>query len=389
MINKIVIKQLICLPLILAGLNTNAQVAILQNTIDKIESYKNFSYQYVYKQKEVFSDTLITNNKYTLLKTPENKEIGYFFRYELKYGDMKVPSTDLYHGENLISLNPDDSTYNTRNSQAITFSGSLPGELSWIKTFSNKNPTKITQVGDTIINSINSYHLILNTKDTTINKNHLYTRIHLFIDKITGLPTGKLVRARTADLGKEITDYYTEQIYFNYKINQDSINTTYFAIPEGFHPAKEKSKEETALLTPGKIAPDWTLYDTDDKKISLSQLKGKIVLLDFFFVGCVPCMNSLAPLDKLQERYKDKNFVILSISDRDSKKLVMAFKKSQRIKNQMLPNGGDVAKLYHITSAPTFYVVDQEGKIASVINGYPDGFENKISSIIDQLIKKS
>jgi hypothetical protein len=56
-------------------------------------------------------------------------------------------------------------------------------------------------------------------------------------------------------------------------------------------------------------------------------------------------MNTLAPLDKLNEKYKNKNFVILSISDRDSKKLVTAFKKIQRIKNQMYPNGGDVAEL--------------------------------------------
>jgi thiol-disulfide isomerase/thioredoxin len=118
-------------------------------------------------------------------------------------------------------------------------------------------------------------------------------------------------------------------------------------------------------------------------------MKGKIVLMDFFFVGCVPCMNALAPLDKLHEKYKNKNFVILSISDRDSKKLVTAFKKIQRIKNQIYPHGGDVAKLYHMTVAPTFYFIDKEGKIASVLDGYSDDFEKKMSAIIDNLLKKS
>lgn len=384
-----IVLPFVCMAFALAGWNANAQIVILQNTIDKLESYKNFNYQYIYKQKEVFSDTLITNNKFTLLKIPEDKEIGYFFRYELKYGDMKAPSIDLYNGKNLISLHPGDSTYDTRNVQQITFSGSLPAVLYWIKNFLKKNPSKIVQSNDTTFNSINSYHLIINTKDTIINKDHLYARIHLFIDKVTGLPVGKLVQARTADFGKEVTNYYTEDNYFNYKIDQDNINTAYFAIPNGFHSSEQKSKEETALLTRGTIAPDWTLYDTDDKKTSLSQLRGKIVLLDFFFVGCVPCMNTLAPLDKLYEKYKNKNFVILSISDRDSKKLVTAFKKSQRIKNQLYPNGGDVAKLYHMTSAPTFYFIDQEGKIASVVNSYSDDFEKKMFAIIDDLLKKS
>ena len=67
---KKLIKVFICLAFLLTGLNTKAQVAILQNTIDKLDSYKNFSYQYVYKQKEVFSDTLIDNQKFVLLKVP-------------------------------------------------------------------------------------------------------------------------------------------------------------------------------------------------------------------------------------------------------------------------------------------------------------------------------
>src|SRR5437868_4879707 len=98
---KKLIKQFICVVFILTSLNTNAQVAILQNTVDKLESYKNFSYQYRYKQKEAFSDTLIINQRFVLLKTPGDKEIGYFFRRELKYGDMNVPRLDLYNGGNL------------------------------------------------------------------------------------------------------------------------------------------------------------------------------------------------------------------------------------------------------------------------------------------------
>lgn len=386
---KKLIRPFIYLAFIFTSLNTNAQVSVFQNTIDKLESYKNFSYQYVYKQKEVFSDTLIINQKYVLLKVPEDKEIGYFFRRELKYGGAKVPVVALYNGKNLISLYPGDSTYNIGKIQAMTFSQSLLGELNWMKTFLKKNPSKIVQSNDTSFNSINSYHLILNTKDTIINKDHLYTRIHLFIDKVTGLPVGRFTRSRTADLGKEVTNYYTEESYFNYKIDQDNISVAYFAIPKGFHPPKEKTKEQTALLLPGSLAPDWTLYNTDGKKTSLSQMRGKIVLLDFFFIGCVPCMNTLAPLDKLHEKYKNKNFVILSISDRDSKKLVTAFKKFQLIKNQMYPDGGDVAKLYHITGAPTIYFIDKEGKIGNVIMGYSDDFEEKATAIIDDLLKKS
>ncbi|SEA51546.1 peroxiredoxin family protein [Pedobacter hartonius] len=294
------IKLFICLAFILTGLQAKAKDDILQNTIDKLESYKNFSFQYVYKQKEVFADTLIINKKIVFLKTPENKETGYLFRNEFQYDGMKVPTVELYNGKNLISLHPADSTYYTNNRQAMTFAMSLLGGLHWIKTISEKNPAQLVQSADTIINSINSYHLILNVRDTIINKDHLYVRNHLFIDKATGLPVSRMTRSRTADFGKEVVNYYTEESFFNYKIDQENINTAYFAIPEGFHPPKAKPvDEQTVLLAPGTIAPDWTLYDTDNKKTSSSQLKGKIVLLDFFFVGRGPCMKTLVPLDNL------------------------------------------------------------------------------------------
>jgi peroxiredoxin len=384
------IRLFACLGLILTGLNANAQVPILQNAIDKLHGYKNFSYQYLNKQKEAFGDTLINHQKFTLLKMPDDKKIGYFFRHESKTDDAKLPEIDLYSGNDLIALNSTDSTiYYARNKQAMIFNQSLLSELNWLRGFSKGKPAKVVQSTDTIINSVNSCHLIFNTKDTIVNNDHLYVRIHLFIDKVTGLPVDKLVRARIADFGKEVENYYTEESYFNYKIDQDNINAAYFAIPEGFHPPKAKPADEIALLTPGIVAPDWTLYDTDDKKTSLSQMKGKIVLLDFFYVGCIPCMHALAPLDKFYEKYKNKGFVILSISDRDNKKLVTEFKEAQRIKNQMYPNGRGVGELYHVSAAPTFYIIDRQGKIASASVGCPDDFEKNMTGILDDLLKKT
>jgi thioredoxin-related protein len=80
--------------------------------------------------------------------------------------------------------------------------------------------------------------------------------------------------------------------------------------------------------------------------------------------------------------------VLLSLSTRDSKKLVKEFKESQHITNIMYPNGADVANAYRAYSAPTFYLINKEGKIVSVIEGYSDGFEKKLSGQIDALIEK-
>ena len=385
---KIVIKLFIFLGIFFSALSGHAQINIIHNTIYKLESYKNLSFQYVYKQKEEFGDTLINEQKFLFLKKAEDKDIGYFFRHEFKYNGMNAPTIELYSGKNQTSISSSDSTYQTSNKQAMTFSQSLPGQLTWIKTFLNKHPSKLVRSQDTIVNALNSYHLIIKVKDTLINKYRVYVYKHLFIDKATGLPLRLLNRVRTADFSKEVANYYTEENYFNYQVEQDTINETNFAVPAGFHPFKEKPVEQTTLLVPGTIAPEWTLYDTDDSKTSLSDFKGKIVLMDFFFVGCVPCIQSLASLDNLQKKYENKNFVLLSLSTRDSKRLVKEFKESQHVKNKMYPNGADVANVYRAYSAPTFYLIDKVGKIVSVIEGYSDGFEKKMSGQIDALIEK-
>jgi peroxiredoxin len=142
------------------------------------------------------------------------------------------------------------------------------------------------------------------------------------------------------------------------------------------------------LLTPGTVAPDWTLYTTEGKPISLAQLKGKVILIDFFFIGCGNCMESLQSLDKIYSKYKDRNFVLVSISNRDSRKSVTAFKEKYKIKNTVCGDAADVAKLYHMPGAPLFYCIDMEGKIADVTYGYKDDFEAKTTALIDGLLSK-
>jgi peroxiredoxin len=143
------------------------------------------------------------------------------------------------------------------------------------------------------------------------------------------------------------------------------------------------------LLTPGTVAPDWTLYTANGKKMSLSQLKGRVVLLDFYFIGCTACMDAIKPLKNLHEKYRGKNILIASVTKRDSKKAVLAFEKQYKIKYTGYVDAANVVKSYHVEGFPTFYLIDKEGKIANAAVGFGDDFEEKMTSIIDMLLNKS
>jgi peroxiredoxin len=382
----------ICFMLVICSLNINAQVSLVQNVIDKIGSYKNFSYQSINRLKELFAnDTIMKQCNSLFLKAPEDKNFGYLFKIETQNANDKLAYTDLYNGQNLLHINSENSTYEIQGDLSFNMQATLPGFLRWILSRLEKPSSRTVKMNDTTINAINSYHLIATVYDTVINKERNYTDVHLFIDELSGMPSVIIITSRNTTYGNGISNYYSESRYFDYKFNQDNVDIASMTIPKGLHSKKaqaELPKEQRALLTLGSVAPGWILYDAKDKKMTLAQLKGKVVLIDFFFIGCFGCMESLKPLNKLHEKYNNQNVAMVSLTFRDSKKSAAAFAKNYNIKYPIYINANDVVKSYNVEVFPTFYFIDKKGKIANVIVGYGGDFEKKVTSIVAKLLNE-
>jgi thiol-disulfide isomerase/thioredoxin len=326
---KRLFKPIIFIAFILCAVHANAQISLIQNAIDKIENNKNFSYQSIIKQKDEPNDTTTYQQEGMLLKMPEDKNLGYLFSTRAELTGNKL--FNLYNGQNMVALKVADSTY-TINPGKLSdwYRSTLLGELKWLKSFSEKNPSKIVKSSDTTINANACSHLIVNTYDTIMNNDHNYSFTHLFINKLSGLPDCITTKGRIIGFGDRAINSYIEIRYADYTFDQRNISIASFTIPKGFHQRKEWIPSN--LLLPGTVAPDWTLYTADGKKLSLTQMKGKVVLLDFYFIGCTGCMLSLKPLNNLYEKYKNQNVLIASITERDSEKSVLAFEEQYGIK---------------------------------------------------------
>jgi len=130
-------------------------------------------------------------------------------------------------------------------------------------------------------------------------------------------------------------------------------------------------------VMPGNLAPDFTTVDINGNKLSLSDFKGKYVILDFWASWCVPCRQSNPHLRELYSKYHDKGLEILCVSDDDShpdkwrsavaKDSIQLFHHVLRglkvSKNMEFDKSNDLDEKYAIHYIPTKYLIDREGRI--------------------------
>ena len=136
----------------------------------------------------------------------------------------------------------------------------------------------------------------------------------------------------------------------------------------------------------GDVAPDISLPNPDGKVISLSSLKGKYVLLDFWASWCQPCRHENPNIVKAYEKYKDKGFTIYSVSldtKKDQWQTAISYDKLSWPYQVSELKGWDskVAEQYNFKEIPHNLLLDTQGKVVAT-NLFGDALENALSSLI-------
>ncbi len=115
---------------------------------------------------------------------------------------------------------------------------------------------------------------------------------------------------------------------------------------------------------PGKEAPDFTLETLDGETIRLSDLRGKIVLINFWATWCPPCREEMPALQAAYEKHRDEGFLILGVDLQEAPDTVRAFRDEFGITFPLLlDRDGAVFNLYRIQAIPTSFFVDPQGTI--------------------------
>ncbi len=126
------------------------------------------------------------------------------------------------------------------------------------------------------------------------------------------------------------------------------------------------SKTTPTGLGPGKTAPDFTLKTLSGKVVSLSDYRGKVVLVNFWASWCPPCREEMPLFKRVYEKYKKKGFEILAVSTDSSVDPVKKFVKEHGISFTVLMDDGKVSSTYGIQGLPTSFLIDRDGRILKV-----------------------
>ena len=133
-------------------------------------------------------------------------------------------------------------------------------------------------------------------------------------------------------------------------------------------------------------APDFSLTMLDGQEITLSDLRGQIVVINFWASWCTPCREEAPDFELVWQQYRDQGVVVLGVAYTDVEREARAYIAEFNI---TYPNGLDVGTrisedLYHITGVPETFVVDQNGDIAQVWPYPVDAQE--LSAVLDGLL---
>ncbi|WP_395062513.1 TlpA family protein disulfide reductase [Flavobacterium sp.] len=181
-------------------------------------------------------------------------------------------------------------------------------------------------------------------------------------------------------------------IYFGDSINNKSITVIkylskeeYKTINDEFQDKQKKDTENRKQLK-GRHIENLDLTDINGNKFSLESLSGKIIVLNFWFTKCAPCIKEMPDLNDLKEKYKENPIVFFAITY-DKKNLVDDFLKKIKLDFTVIPNDRKTINQFGIQFFPTNLVIDSNGKVVYVNELFGGNGIKEIDKILKKLTK--
>lgn len=235
-------------------------------------------------------------------------------------------------------------------------------------------------------NNYNCYHVQMTTYppyDTTQKSYMIEDKYDYWINTNDMIPVKYSESTKSIDYGDTIRGFSSYTLK-KYELNnaQNLAPLQLSTIPAYYNIQDYVSPKIAELLT-DTVAPGWTLKTLDSKRISLSDFKGQLVILDFFYKDCPPCRKAIPLLQLLHKKYKSKGLNVIGIDPIDEESnIVKHFISNAGITYQVILDKNNVNKDYHVSSYPTLYLIDKKGNVIYAESGFDELVPDKLEELI-------
>jgi peroxiredoxin len=144
------------------------------------------------------------------------------------------------------------------------------------------------------------------------------------------------------------------------------------------------------LAAPLKDAPDITLSGLNGKTLRIADLKGKVVLLDFWASWCIPCRRSFPEVDALHRELESKGLAVIAVNvDEQQKNAYTFLEKYPHTMTVAFDPKGSVAEAFNLQAMPSTLIVDRSGHIRFTHQGYTEKTIGQFRTEVLQLLAET
>ena len=144
-----------------------------------------------------------------------------------------------------------------------------------------------------------------------------------------------------------------------------------------------------AALSVGDDPPPIDMPDQHGEKVDLEELRGKVVLVDFWASWCGPCKQEMPVLEALHKKYADQGLVVVGVNIDTSAKKMRSFLRGAPVSFRIVHDPKiTIAQRYEPPTMPSSYFIGRDGKLRYVHQGFrkedAEGIEAKVKSLLEQ-----
>lgn len=288
-----------------------------------------------------------------------------------------IARESVYDGKMVFEIDHDKKAYESYSSVSmIEHSLGRPGGQMVVTDLVNLDTAHAHRID--LTQDDRNYYLVMSLPE--IKEYDVIKRVKtVTVDKKSLLPVA--VRSRQETLGK-VQDIYYEVTEIKLNNEESAYDFSSERVPAGYtRRTGSPNKKLTSLV--GAQMPGFVLPDFENKDIASADLKGKVVLLDFWEVWCGPCIASMPKVQELNRKYSDKGLMVYGVmSERDQLEVAKLMVQKRQISFPMLQSDPGTNKVFGIVAVPTYVLVDREGVVRFTSEGFSEELEKEIVRLL-------